>query len=660
MQTLSVAQATRQTILAWRPDGAFAAHVRKRAARIGKVALVLSLELSLAALSYVLVVFALAETRWPGWPREVLGATLGLLLLFRLTAVVSAGLYRRSLRYACLADLISITKTVSVSSLLFTAFVSWQFRRLQIRAAVFAMDWAFLQLFWGGLHFGIRLLKTQQASWRSAGKRVVIVGAGDAGMALIKELALDTAAGCRPIALVDDDPAKWGRVIHGVPVAGQIAELASIARAMRAEEIFICIPSATRLQMRTILETCRATGIPVRTLPSLAELVGGKASQSDLRRPRIEDLLQRREFRVDLEETRQIVGGKVVLVTGAGGSIGSELSRQIAAAGPCKLLLLDKSENGLFYANLAAGERLGPSKVKPLLADLVYKERLRELLREQRPEIIFHAAAHKHVGLLELHPEEAIRNNVIGTHNLAEIARECGVARFVNISTDKAVNPCNYMGLSKKFTELCIQEFARSGKTRFMNVRFGNVAGSTGSVLRIFQEQIEKGAPVRVTDPRAMRYFMSIPEAVHLILRAAALGRGGETFVLEMGEPVNIYELAKTMALFAGLRPHEDVPIEFTGLNQGEKVAEELWEDWERPTPTESPRILAIRDQDPHSRGILETIRTMEGFLRRDDRAGLLTYLHELRPGFKGQQGFPRQIHPGVFAAPESSSMEAI
>ena len=249
------------------------------------------------------------------------------------------------------------------------------------------------------------------------------------------------------------------------------------------------------------------------------------------------------------------MGDKVVLVTGAGGSIGSELCRQIASARPRKLLLLDKSENSLFYINLEIRERMAATLTKPFLMDVLSADRVTEMFRAERPEIIFHAAAYKHVGLLELHPQEAIRNNVLGTRNVAEAAIASGTRHFVNISTDKAVNPRSYMGLSKTLTELCVQALGSPQTTRFSNVRFGNVAGSTGSVLRLFWDQIQKGGPIRVTDPRAARYFMSVPEAVHLILRAAALGKGGETFVFEMGEPVNIYELARTMALFAGKNP---------------------------------------------------------------------------------------------------------
>jgi len=326
----------------------------------------------------------------------------------------------------------------------------------------------------------------------------------------------------------------------------------------------------------------------------------------------------------------------VVLITGAGGSIGAELCRQIAEASPKKIILLDKSENSLFYAHRDVAARLSSSHVRPVLLDILQRGRLRELLFDEGPEIIFHAAAHKHVGLLELHPQEAIRNNVMGTRNVAEAALESGCARFVNISTDKAVSPRSYMGLSKKLAELYIQELARTHRKPFCNVRFGNVAGSSGSVLRLFWEQIQKREPILVTDPRATRYFMSIPEAVHLILRAASLGKGGETFVLDMGEPMNIYELAKDMMLLAGLKPGRDLPIHFIGLKEGEKIEEDLWADWERPMRSEAERIFTITEQNPMGRRILGRVRKIEDLLLRDDHEGLLDYLKQIEPEFKG------------------------
>jgi FlaA1/EpsC-like NDP-sugar epimerase len=614
--------------------------------------LVLSMEMLLAGASYTLATFAWSETRGELWGAQVLASSLALLLGCRLVGLWSVQLYSRSLRSASIPDLIAIVKVASGTTLAFWALAIWRFPQLKMPSGLFVYDWAIVLLLWGGLHFGLRVVKAQQRTWRKSGKRVIVVGAGDAGITLLKDLAQDQAGSCRVMALVDDNPEKWGRSICGVPVAGGTCNLARLAAENKAEEILICIPSATAAQMQNILRACHEIGIPVRTLPSLTELADGRVSLRDLRSPRIEDLLQREKIHLDINETRGVVGGRVVLVTGAGGSIGSELCRQIAEAGPARLLLLDKSENSLFYVHREICERMDAGRVKPLLVDLTCDSRLNEILMSERPEVIFHAAAHKHVGLLEMHPQEAIRNNVVGTRNIARGAIRCGAARFVNISTDKAVSPRSYLGLSKKLTELCIQELARKEGRRFSNVRFGNVAGSTGSVLRLFWEQIQKGDPIRVTDPRATRYFMSVPEAVHLILRAAALGNGGETFVFEMGEPVNIYELAKTMMLFAGLRPERDLAIEFTGLNEGEKVTEDLWEEWENPVSTEDERILRIGEQDPQAQGILMKIDWMERLIERGDQEGLLAYLGNWDPGFQAKRT------PGIFKHGQPTTSE--
>jgi FlaA1/EpsC-like NDP-sugar epimerase len=387
--------------------------------------------------------------------------------------------------------------------------------------------------------------------------------------------------------------------------------------------------------MSRILSACRQADLPVRTLPTLTELIGGRVSQNELRRPNISDLLNREEMHQDADEIAKIVRGKTVLVTGAGGSIGSELSRQIASGSPSKLLLLDKSENSLFYIHRALRERYPDLLLRPLLIDLTCRDFVDEFMHEEKPEAVFHAAAHKHVGLIELHPHEGIRNNVLGIRNVALAALRCGAALFVNISSDKAVNPRNFMGCSKRITEMFIQDLSRSNVTRFMNVRFGNVAGSTGSVLRLFWEQIQKGGPLLVTDPRASRYFMTIPEAVFLILQAARLGRGGETFVFEMGEPINIYELAKNISLLAGMKPGKEVPIHFVGLQKGEKVAEELWEEWENPVPTDQVGIQKVSEPDPEAVDMLEKIQRIERLITRNDRESLRQYLSILVPQFE-------------------------
>jgi FlaA1/EpsC-like NDP-sugar epimerase len=617
--------------------------------------IVLTADVVLACISYAVAVSAFAESRGNTWLNQVMWTTLGPVITFRLAALLSVRLHRRSFRHAGVPELIAIAKIASVGSVMLSVSITWLFPWLKVPAAAFVMDWAIVQLLWGGLHFGNRMLSAERGARRKSGKKVLVIGAGDAGITLLKDLAQDSASLVRPVALVDDDAEKWGRSILGIPVLGGMRDITRLAAQTEAEEILVCIPSATSAQIYNILSACRNTGIPVRILPSLSQLADGKVSRRDLRRPGIEDLLQRPEIAVDLHQTRRLVHDKVVLVTGAGGSIGSELCRQIADADPRKLLLLDKCENSLFYVHREVSELLGADRAQPLLADLVYKDRLHEILQREKPEIIFHAAAHKHVGLLELHPQEAIRNNVLGTRNIAEAGLACGAGRLVNISTDKAVKPTSYLGLSKKLTELCIQEFAQVHGARFSNVRFGNVAGSAGSVLLLFWDQIQKGRPIRVTDPRASRFFMSVPEAVHLILGAAALGKGGETFVLDMGEPVNIYELAKTMVLFAGLRPHRDVAIEFTGLKAGEKITEELWESTERPVPTETARILAIHPEPTDGGGVAKQIDWMETLLDLGDFQNALEFASQLIPEFKPARA---KLHLEV-ETPVMTSVEA-
>lgn len=592
-------------------------------------------DLALALLSYWVAVSLFRDINGWRWTSEVLSSTLGIALVFRFVGIVTSGLPGASLRYPSLSDLLRVVRAVSVSSILFLVFTRMWHWRHELPAALYVLDAAILVSMWGLLHCGSRLLASLRAALRRKGKRVVIVGAGDAGMSLTKELTSDPEAPCLPVALVDDDKTRVGTKVYGVPIAGGIDDLAFTARAYRADEVLICIPSATRPEMSRILSECRHSDLPVRTLPTIAEIIDGRVSRRELRQLNISDLLNREEIHYDSNEMRKIVGGKVVLVTGAGGSIGSELSRQIASGSPARLLLLDKSENSLFYIHRSLKERYPDLHLRPLLVDLTCRDFVDEFMREEAPEIVFHAAAHKHVGLIELHPLEGIRNNVLSVRNIALAANRFGARLFVNISSDKAVNPRNYMGCSKRLTEMLIQDLSRSHETFFMNVRFGNVAGSSGSVLRLFWDQIQKGGPLLVTDPRASRYFMSIPEAVYLILQAARLGRGGETFVFEMGEPINIYELAKSISLLAGVKPGKEVSIHFIGLQKGEKVAEELWEEWERPVPTQQNGIHMVSEPDPEASRMLEKIQRLECLISQNDREGLKNYLSTLVPQFE-------------------------
>ena len=601
-------------------------------------------EIGLTVISFALAVYVVLDHESGHRSLDVLSGALLYLTLLRLASFLGFGVFKRSFRYASIPDFISIFKAASAGSFVFYVFTRIWLKSLVLPPALFVADWVLLQFLLCGMHFGVRIYKTQRAVTRKGGKKVVIVGAGDAGMTVLKELALGAASPCRPVAVVDDDPRKRGTTVCGVPVLGGTRDLAKVVREKHAEEVLICVPSATRSQMSRILSACRRCSTPVRTLPTLTELINGPVSQRDLRRIRIEDILERDEVHYDLDGIRDVLSDRTVLVTGAGGSIGSELCRQIAALSPRTLLLLDKSENSLFYVHREVTSRFPSLQVKPLLIDIVRADLVAEAFRNERPDIVFHTAACKHVGLLELYPEEAIRNNVLGTRNVGLAALQWGASRFVNISTDKAVRPRSYMGLSKKLAELCVQELARRDSTRFLNVRFGNVAGSTGSVLRLFWDQILKGEPLRVTDTRATRYFMSIPEAVYLILRAAAHGTGGETLVFDMGDPINIYELAKTVSLFAGVAPEKDLSIEIVGLKEGEKIEEELWEDWERPVRTSHEQILVIPGPHPLSFGIMEKIERLESYLGCDDRDGMLVYLHTLSPGFASDRERPPEL----------------
>jgi len=588
----------------------------------------------LTTLGYAFSASLLAEVYGPSWARQILLRTLLWLAGLRLLSFLFFGTCRLSLRVASVPEFICISKAVSTSSLAFYAITRLTVRDVRLPAALFILDWTVSIVLLVGLHFGIRLYSAQRAIGRSGGKRALIIGAGDAGTKVLKELVLDSGSALLPVGIIDDDPQKKGTTICGVPVLGGLSELASRVREQQVEEVFICIPSATRSQMKLILEGCRECGIPVRTLPSLAELVDGRVSPQDLRSVRIEDLLQREEVKADPAFVREVVGDRVVLVTGAGGSIGSELCRQIASGCPRKLILVERAENSLFYINLELQERFPTLCIEPRLVDVACRDRVRAVFESERPEIIFHAAAHKHVHLMELHPYEAVRNNVLGTRNTALAARDFGASRFVNISTDKAVKPRNYMGLSKKITELVVRELAESSQTRFMSVRFGNVAGSTGSVLRLFRDQIEKGGPIRITDPRATRYFMTIAEAVCLILHAAAQGQGGETFVFDMGKPLNIYEIARAFSLFSGLTPGKDLLFEFIGLKEGEKITEELWESWETLKPTTHDGIFEVSDDGRVATRILEQVNEFERLLARGDYEGVLLRCHKLFPEF--------------------------
>lgn len=469
-------------------------------------------------------------------------------------------------------------------------------------------------------------------------KRLIIVGAGNAGEALLREITR-LKSGFKVVGFVDDDPHKRGTNIHGIPVLGRVEDLSRICKKYDVDEIAIAIPSATRSQLRRVIQVCEGTKLRFRTVPSITDIASGKLLVSQIRDVEINDLLGRDVVQLDLNQIGQFLRDKVILVTGAGGSIGSEMCRQVCHFGPQRLLLLEQAENPLFFIEGELRKGFPRVALQPVIADIIDKVRIEQIFEQYRPEVVIHAAAHKHVPLMEANPGEAVKNNVMGTMTIANAADRFGAGSFVMISTDKAVNPTSIMGSTKRIAEMYIQDLNATSKTHFITVRFGNVLGSNGSVVPIFKKQIAEGGPVTVTDPEMKRYFMTIPEASQLVLEAAAMGAGGEIFVLDMGEPVKIVHLARELITLSGFRPDEDIEIVFTGLRPGEKLFEELSIQGEDMLPTRHPKIAVWktiptdrRDLRNKIEGLLETAPTQDARI-------IVERIRTLVPEFMGKNG---------------------
>ncbi len=431
----------------------------------------------------------------------------------------------------------------------------------------------------GGIRFGYRIFRRMVRGdilLLKSTRKIMLIGAGDAGASLINEYRLHPELKCTPVILIDDSVGKQGKKLNGVPVAGTRNDIVRIAMEKEIDEIVIAIPSAPPKTINELFTICSNTKCKVKILPSLSQLIDETVSVQKIRDVAIEDLLGRDPVKLDNAEVGGFINDHVVLVTGGGGSIGSELCRQIAGFSPKQLIILDNYENNAYDVQNELLTNFPGLNLVTVIANVREKARLENIFKSYRPNIVFHAAAHKHVPLMEANPTEAIKNNIFGTLNVAECADKFGAKRFVMISTDKAVNPTNIMGATKRVAEMIIQAFSKQSRTEFVAVRFGNVLGSNGSVIPLFKRQIEQGGPVTVTDPEIIRYFMTIPEAVQLVLQAGAMAEGGEIFVLDMGEPVKIYDLARNLIKLSGFEPDEDIKIEFTGLRPGEKLFEEL------------------------------------------------------------------------------------
>jgi FlaA1/EpsC-like NDP-sugar epimerase len=570
-------------------------------------------DLAVFAMAYGLAYLVRFEGAIPAVMLRTLMWTLPYVVTLYYAITIAFGIPRLSWRYFALPDATRVAAAITIATFVLVlgrvgAGLAWRhyeiFNRAVIPFSVILTTSTFAFLGINGIRI-IRRISTERYESdsrkrpSSAPIPTMLIGAGRAGVLVAKEMTARPDIGMRPVGFLDDDPSKLGTVVHGVPVVGATKDLAAHCIRRGAKQALITVATATGQEIRRITKLCEAAEVPVKIIPGLFEIVGGTVNLSRIRKVAIEDLLGREPVSLDEEAIDEVVNYRTVLVTGAGGSIGSELCRQICRFSPRSLLLVENSENNLFHIERELRRSFPDIPIHAIMADIRDVARVDVILRTHRPNVIFHAAAHKHVPMMEANPGEAIKNNVLGTKGLAELADAHGVSEFVMISTDKAVNPTSVMGVSKRAAEIFIQALSQRSRTRFVAVRFGNVLGSAGSVVPIFQEQIARGGPVTITDPEMRRYFMTIPEACQLVLQAGSMGKGGEIFVLDMGEPVKIIDLAKDLIELSGFRVGEDIEIEVTGTRPGEKLFEELSLAEEGAEKTLHPKVFIGRIK-PH------------------------------------------------------------
>ncbi|MEM8608992.1 MAG: nucleoside-diphosphate sugar epimerase/dehydratase [Myxococcota bacterium] len=540
-------------------------------------------------------------------------------VLLQYTFLSVLGITRFSWRYISLRDTVRIFAAIAMAGVILVA--------LRLASPRLAEEYAIAR--YGIVPLGVLLgdfvlafigLTGVRALRRMLGERIasnrhqqdsesqvptLLVGAGQGGVLVAQEITRRPDLGIKPVGFVDDDPVKRGAVIHGLRVLGRTEDVGRLAKQHSVKQALITISNAPGTAIRNITENCKEAGLAVKIVPGTYQIVGGRVNLSRIRDVAIEDLLRRDQVRLDTESVAEVVRAQPVMVTGAGGSIGSELCRQVAAYGPSRLILVERCENNLFEVHRELRGRFPNLPLTPAIADITDRPRITEVFREHRPLIVFHAAAHKHVPMMEWNPAEAVKNNVLGTQIVADLADRLAVERFVMISTDKAVNPTSIMGATKRAAERYIQAVARESATHFATVRFGNVLGSAGSVIPIFRKQIQNGGPITVTHPDMTRYFMTIPEAVQLVTQAAALSQGGEIFILDMGQPVRIVDLAHDLIRLSGLEPDRDIEVRFTGVRPGEKLFEELSTASEGIQRTAHPKIFV----GTHAPGDLDAFR---------------------------------------------------
>ncbi|WP_425806316.1 polysaccharide biosynthesis protein [Desulfitobacterium sp. Sab5] len=548
------------------------------------------------------------------------------------------GLYKRLWQYASTGELLLILFAVTVGTA-GTVTLVYFLAPMRFPHSVAALLWFTTLFFVGGSRFMWRILQENLFTPHVPGsqKQVLIVGAGDAGVVAVRELKNRNYHEGRPVGFIDDDPQKQRLQLMGIPVLGTHKDIPRVVNNHNIDEVVIAMPSASGDVIREIVQITEKSGVDLKILPGVFDLLSGKIDTKGIREVQVEDLLGREQVVVDLEEVASYLSGETVFVTGGGGSIGSEICRQVMKFNPGKLVILGHGENTVFDIEQELRTEHPGIDLATEIVDIKDRDKIQLIFERYRPGVVFHAAAHKHVPLMEKNPEEALKNNIVGSYNLAEAADAVHVKTFVLISTDKAVNPTSVMGATKRVTEMIIQTMDKRSKTKFVAVRFGNVLGSRGSVIPTFKKQIAKGGPVTVTHPEMVRFFMTIPEASQLVIQAGAMAQGGEIFILDMGKPVKILDLARDLIRLSGFEPDVDIPIKFTGMRPGEKLYEELLTAEEGTTATKHKRIFVAKPHpvEPEKlEDIIHTVRERGTYLSKDE---VVQLLQKVIPGFRKQ-----------------------
>jgi FlaA1/EpsC-like NDP-sugar epimerase len=570
---------------------------------------------------------------------------LPFVLFIRILLFFLFNLYKGMLRYASVNELVAIVASSTIGAVIFAFcnLILENFSRLgglpihptgefvlRVPWGVVSMEWVLTMLLIGGERFSRRILLIFSRRSPKDARRVLIIGAGDQGEAVAREMFKNPSRGYRPLCFADDNPALRGKHIHSLPVIGSLDDIPDAIDRFRIDDVIVAITHMPPKKLSRIIHECKDTPVTFRIAPSMQDVIEGIVEVGNIRKVEIEDLLGREPVQLTLPEERNYIRGETVLVTGAGGSIGSELCRQLALYNPGRLLLLGKGENSIYEIASEFRYNFRNHQVVPIIADVTDEASLRRIFVEYKPTICFHAAAHKHVPLMEMYPQEAVKNNVWGTMTIARLADEFGLKLFILISTDKAVNPTSVMGATKRLAELIVFSLGEKSQTRFLAVRFGNVLGSRGSVVPLFKKQIERGGPVTLTDPEVMRYFMTIPEAVSLVLFTGSMRDKGRLFLLDMGEPVKIVDLAKNLITLSGFDPEKDIDIVYTGLRPGEKLCEDLLTEVEGIQKSEQGKIFFTRGETQDWVALQKRIEVLKQFADKNDKDGIRNLLREL------------------------------